>query len=520
MARERRVVATPVDRAQIAARPVEPAKAKDPSGDIVARSPAHDEIFCVALHSTALILGRNLAGLVDPSVEVRKRRRRADENHARATSRQSLQDAARAFDVDLSAILLATGGEAHDDVTRIAQQGVRTRVGGHDVERCDADMGRLRPLGPFTPPGRGGDGPGPATAKLTAEKAGSDDGEMRTRRGRHALEYRGCIRRGLHHPVSCAPMVDRTDRHFRAMLRRICRHTLLYTEMVPVVREPFSDALQREVRDGPVAIQIGGTDPRTLARAASRAASLGYAEVNLNCGCPSVAAQHGGYGARMMAEPARVGDLVAAMRAATRLPVTVKHRFGIDGRDTFEDLLAFVDAVTEAGADRCIVHARVARLRGLSPHGNRTVPPLRIPEVYALKHQRPGVRLDINGGVTSLDAVAEHLNVVDGVMIGRALYDDPWMLADVGSRFYGERLPATSFEDVVAWALAYAAQECGAGASLHAVTRHWVGLVHGRPGARRFRQVLSTEATGPGAGPEVLQRAFAAVVSGDTGEFA
>lgn len=285
---------------------------------------------------------------------------------------------------------------------------------------------------------------------------------------------------------------------------------LLYTEMVPVGTAATSEAFAGEVTDvGPLAVQLGGGSATALAAWAARAEDLGYTEVNLNCGCPSPAAVQGGFGAKLMGAPERVADAVAAMRAACRLPITVKHRIGIDDRDAFADLLGFVDVVAPAGCDRFVVHARKAVLTGWSPRANRERPPLRHADVHALKRARPQLRIDLNGGIASLDAVDEHLWIVDGVMIGRALYDDPMAFADADARLYGDvRSPITA-EALAAWLLAYAHDWVARGGRLHDVTRHALHAFRGCPGARRFRRTLSTHARGSEVSLEGLRHALA-----------
>ncbi|HLT37048.1 MAG TPA: tRNA dihydrouridine(20/20a) synthase DusA, partial [Enhygromyxa sp.] len=254
--------------------------------------------------------------------------------------------------------------------------------------------------------------------------------------------------RGRVRAVSVAPMMDRSDRHFRRLMRLISEHTLLYTEMVTCAAVAHGDREQLLGLDPgahPTALQLGGDDPAALAECARIAAALGYDEVNLNVGCPSDRVQSGNFGACLMREPERVADCVAAMRAAVELPITVKHRIGVDELDRYEDMLRFVDIVAAAGCDRFTVHARKAWLSGLSPKQNRTIPPLRYADVHRLERERPELVIEINGGVRSLDEVAEQLEHVDAVMIGRAAWDDPWLFADVDRRFFACE-PATPRE--------------------------------------------------------------------------
>ncbi|MDX1387987.1 MAG: tRNA dihydrouridine(20/20a) synthase DusA, partial [Acidobacteriota bacterium] len=245
-------------------------------------------------------------------------------------------------------------------------------------------------------------------------------------------------RRGRAYPLSVAPMMDRTDRHYRRFVREITRRTLLYTEMITtgaVLQGDRDFLLGFSPEERPLALQLGGDDPEALSECARIAEDRGYDEVNLNVGCPSDRVRQGRFGACLMAEPERVADAVAAMREATSVPVTVKHRIGIDDLDRYEDMALFVRTVAGAGCDRFSVHARKAVLGGLSPKANRTVPPLRYEDVHRLKREHPGLRIEINGGIASLEEVRRQLEFVDGVMIGRAAYDDPFLLSTVDRDF-------------------------------------------------------------------------------------
>jgi tRNA-dihydrouridine synthase A len=257
----------------------------------------------------------------------------------------------------------------------------------------------------------------------------------------------------------------------------------------------------------PLALQLGGSEPEALARCAVWAQEWGYDEVNLNCGCPSDRVQSGAFGACLMASPYIVADCVAAMRAACDLPVTVKHRIGIDDMEHYEELLAFVEPIAAAGCRTFIVHARKAWLQGLSPRENREVPPLNYAWVYRLKRDLPDLEIIINGGITDLDACERHLQAVDGVMLGRAAYQNPWLLARVDSRFYGAADPAQTPEAAIDALLPYIESELRRGTPLKHMTRHLLGLFAGRPGARRFRRHLSEQAHREGAGIEVLLQA-------------
>lgn len=311
-------------------------------------------------------------------------------------------------------------------------------------------------------------------------------------------------------------MMDRTDRHLRYFLRLLSRRTLLYTEMItaPAIlhgdRPKLLDFTRAE--ESPVVLQLGGDDPASLAQCAKIAEEWGYAEVNLNVGCPSDRVQSGRFGACLMATPERVAAAVVAMRAATSLPVTVKHRIGIDGRETYEDMLHFVDTVAAAGCDRFSVHARIAILSGLSPAENRTVPPLRYHDVFRLKRERPELLVEINGGFKTMAAAREALTQVDAVMIGRAAYEDPWVFAQADSVVFGEpHDPFTSRHAAVEALLPYVERERSRGTRLHHITRHLLTLFAGRPGTKVWKRILSDEAMALGAGPEVLEAALRAV---------
>lgn len=322
-------------------------------------------------------------------------------------------------------------------------------------------------------------------------------------------------RRGVVRPLSVAPMMERTDRHFRWFVRRITRRALLYTEMVTtgaILRgEDPERFLAFHPEERPLALQLGGDDPAELAACARIAESMGYDEVNLNVGCPSERVQRGSFGVCLMAEPERVAGAVAAMRAAVALPVTVKHRIGFDEVDRYEDMLRFVDAVAGAGCDRFIVHARKAWLRGLSPRENRDVPPLRYEEVYRLKAERPGLAIEVNGGVRSLAQARAHLARVDGVMVGRAAYDDPFSLAPADRELSGSAEEAPTRRRVVEELLPYAEELVRRGEPVSRLTRHVLGLFAGRPGARAWRRHLSEQAHREGSGAEVLIEAAARV---------
>lgn len=309
-------------------------------------------------------------------------------------------------------------------------------------------------------------------------------------------------------------MMDWTDRHCRFFHRQLTRRALLHTEMVvadAAIHGRREHLLGFDPVEHPVALQLGGADPARLAEAARIGEAFGYDEINLNVGCPSDRVQSGTFGACLMRTPALVGDCVAAMKAAVAVPVTVKCRLGVDEQDPEAALDAVADAVFAAGADGLWVHARKAWLEGLSPKENREVPPLDYDRVYRLKMRWPDRFVGINGGIGDIDEALAHLAHVDGAMLGRAAYHTPAILAEVDRRICGEAGPIAEMKAVIEAMAAHAGRHIAAGGRLAHVTRHMTGLSHGRPGARRYRQILSTEATRPGAGPDVLLRAFEAI---------
>jgi tRNA-dihydrouridine synthase A len=309
-------------------------------------------------------------------------------------------------------------------------------------------------------------------------------------------------------------MMDWTDRHCRFFHRLMTTRALLYTEMVTANAVIFGDRerlIGFDPNEHPVALQLGGAEPRALAQAAAIGADRGYDEINLNVGCPSDRVQGGAFGACLMREPALVGDCVAAMKAKVDVPVTVKCRIGVDEQDPEAALDALTDAVVKAGVDALIVHARKAWLEGLSPKENRELPPLDYGRVYRLKQAWPDLPIIVNGGIGSLDEASEHLRHADGVMLGRAAYQNPEILLDVDARFFGQRPPSDDAFAVLDRLMPYIETKLSEGARLHQMTRHLLGLFAGRPGARAFRRHLATEAGKPGAGVEVLRAAVAHV---------
>ncbi|HWK63344.1 MAG TPA: tRNA dihydrouridine(20/20a) synthase DusA [Rhizobiaceae bacterium] len=316
------------------------------------------------------------------------------------------------------------------------------------------------------------------------------------------------------HRLAVAPMMDWTDRHCRYLHRQLTRSTLLYTEMVVADAAIHGDRrrlLGFDAVEHPVALQLGGSDPRKLAEAARIGEGFGYDEINLNVGCPSDRVQSGTFGACLMRTPEIVGACIAAMKAAVAIPVTVKCRLGVDEQDIEIALDAMAETVLGEGADALWVHARKAWLEGLSPRENRDIPPLDYPRVYRLKQKFPTQFVGINGGIPSLDEAQAHLEHVDGVMLGRAAYHTPGILGEADHRVYGQPDRSLDYAAVIAAMADYAERHIAEGGRLAHVTRHMTGLFHGFAGARRYRQILSTDATRPGAGPEVLFKAFEAV---------
>ena len=314
---------------------------------------------------------------------------------------------------------------------------------------------------------------------------------------------------------SVAPMMAWTDRHCRFFHRILTGRALLYTEMITAAAATHGDRerlLGFDPAEQPVALQLGGSDPRQLAEAARIGADLGYGEINLNCGCPSDRVRSGAFGACLMATPERVADCVAAMRAVVSIPVTVKCRIGIDDQDSEEGLADFVATVAGAGCRTFIVHARKAWLKGLSPKKNREVPPLDYGRVHRLKQARPDLTIILNGGLRSLAMALSHLPALDGVMLGRAAYEEPWILADVDRLFFGDETRLTTREAAIEIYLAYVDRKLRQGVPLATLSRPLLGLYHGEPGGRQFRRIL-TGSTDRSAGPDLIRRAVAAVQS-------
>lgn len=312
-------------------------------------------------------------------------------------------------------------------------------------------------------------------------------------------------------PLSVAPMMDRTDRHFRYLMRLITCKTLLYTEMVTIpaiINGDRAKLLDFSPEEHPLALQIGGDDPKQAAECARIAADWGYDEINLNVGCPSDRVKSGNFGACLMAQPEIVAKVVEAMQDAVNIPVTVKHRIGIDERDHYKDMTEFVRVVSEAGCQRFTVHARKAWLKGLSPKENRNVPPLRYEDIYRLKQDFPHLFIEINGGIKTLSEIKEHLSYVDAVMIGRAAYDNPALFATVDQEIYGEEATSITMIEVVQKMFPYIDYWVNEGVKLSRITRHLIHLFNGQPGARLWRQYLTEKGCGVDAGVEVVEEAL------------
>lgn len=310
--------------------------------------------------------------------------------------------------------------------------------------------------------------------------------------------------------LSIAPMLDWTDRHFRYFIRLISKHVLLYTEMVTTSALLHGDTarfLAHDPSEHPLALQLGGSEPAELASCACWAAEARFDEINLNVGCPSDRVQNGRFGACLMAEPNLVADCIRAMKEAVNLPVTVKTRIGIDEQDSYEELRQFVETQIKAGCDHFIIHARKAWLQGLSPKQNREIPPLRYELVYQLKGDFPEQGFTLNGGITTLSQVQQALQRLDGVMLGREAYHNPWILAEADRLIFDDPHPLPLRHQVLERFIPYVERALQQGVALNHITRHILGLFHGCAGARHWRRLLSEEAHKPGAGPELIRKA-------------
>lgn len=322
-----------------------------------------------------------------------------------------------------------------------------------------------------------------------------------------------------HYPLSIAPMMDRTDRHFRYFMRQITQRTLLYTEMVTsaaILHGDRDHLLGFSPEENPLVLQVGGDCPRDLAECARIAEDMGYDEINLNVGCPSDRVKNGNFGACLMAQPHRVADCVAAMMDAVSIPVSVKHRIGIDTRDRYDDMAAFVRTVSDTGCRRFTVHARKAWLQGLSPKENRTVPPLRYADVHRLKQEFPSLFVEINGGFTTLKQVQEQHQWVDAVMIGRAAYDNPFLFAEADRDIFGAPMAHKTRHGVVHAMLPYIDHWTQQGLKLNKITRHMLQLFTGQPGSRAWKRYLTEQSCQPGAGVQVVALALSQVPESST----
>lgn len=310
--------------------------------------------------------------------------------------------------------------------------------------------------------------------------------------------------------------MDRTDRHYRYFMRQITSHTLLYTEMVTSMAIRYGDLeklIGFDAAERPLVLQVGGDDPKLLAGCARIADEFGYSGINLNVGCPSDRVKSGNFGACLMAQPQRVADCIAAMMDASSLPVSVKHRIGIDNLDRYEDMAHFVEVVSSTGCERFSVHARKAWLQGLSPKDNRTVPPLRYGDVHRLKQDFPHLQIEINGGFKTLAQAQIQLEQVDAVMIGRAAYDTPFMFATADRDFFDPSSALPTRTQVVQAMVPYIDKWISRGARLHSITRHMLHLFHAQPGSRVWKRSLTEQSGHPGAGSEVVLHALEQVTT-------
>lgn len=314
--------------------------------------------------------------------------------------------------------------------------------------------------------------------------------------------------------LSIAPMMDRTDRHFRYFMRQITARTLLYTEMITsaaIIHGDRNKLLGFSYLEKPLSLQLGGDNPQELAECALIAEDMGYNEINLNVGCPSSRVQNGNFGACLMAQPEKVAAAVTAMQKAVNLPVTVKHRIGIDDCDRYEDMAYFVRIVSQAGCRRFTVHARKAWLQGLSPKENRNIPPLRYDDVHRLKQEFPHLFIEINGGIINLEQVKEQLNFVDAVMIGRAAYENPYLFATVDRDIYGEIVIPKTRHQVAEAMLPYIDDWLEKGLKLNAISRHILELFAGQPGTKAWKRHISENAHLPGANSKVIRDALSRI---------
>ncbi|OGT81765.1 MAG: tRNA dihydrouridine(20/20a) synthase DusA [Gammaproteobacteria bacterium RIFCSPLOWO2_02_FULL_52_10] len=315
----------------------------------------------------------------------------------------------------------------------------------------------------------------------------------------------------LDHKICVAPMMTHTDRHFRYFLRLLSRHVMLYTEMVTtgaLIHGPADKLMRYNPEEHPLAIQLGGSEPEALARCARMAAAAGYDEVNLNIGCPSDRVQSGKIGACLMAESELVAECVAAMAAVIGIPVTVKCRIGIDANDSYEALFNFVRLVAKGGCTTFIIHARKACLQGLSPRQNREVPPLKYDFVHRIKRDFPELEIIINGGITAITQIQEQLQTVDGVMIGRAMCNNPYLLSEIERTLYKHPQPQLTRNEILEAYIEYVSKELVTGTPLSYLTRNIIGMFHGRAGSRLYRRYLSENMYRRDSGIEVIRQAL------------
>ena len=315
----------------------------------------------------------------------------------------------------------------------------------------------------------------------------------------------------FNHRFCVAPMLDWTDRHERYFLRLISRHAYLYTEMVTTGALIYGNSdryLQFNHQEQPVALQLGGSDPEALVECVKMAEDYGYNEVNINVGCPSERVQKGAFGACLMAEPELIADCVDAMRSVVKIPITVKNRIGIDEQDEEQSLREFIDIVSQSGCETFIIHARKAWLKGLSPKENRDVPPLNYELVYQIKDEYPHLEIIINGGIKTIESSLEHLQQVDGVMLGREVYHNPYLMMQVDESIYADGGKVLSRRQILEQYFSYIEQQMGQGVYLKHLSRHLLGLFQGQPGAKAWRRYISENAHKKGAGIEVLEQAM------------
>jgi tRNA-dihydrouridine synthase A len=317
-------------------------------------------------------------------------------------------------------------------------------------------------------------------------------------------------------PLSVAPMMDYTDRHFRYFMRQITRHTLLYTEMITSAAIKHGDRpklLDFSSEEKPLSLQLGGDNPQELAECAVIGEDWGYDEINLNVGCPSDRVQSGNFGACLMANPKLVAEAVEKMQQRVTIPITIKHRIGIDNHDSYEDMSQFVRIVSEAGCQRFTVHARKAWLKGLSPKENRNIPPLRYEDVYRLKREFPQLFIEINGGIINLEQVKNNLQFVDAVMIGRAAYDNPYLFATVDRDIYQQNVIPPTRHEVIERMLPYIDYWVSRGLRLHSISRHLLAIFSGIPGTKKWKRHISENAHLSGASSQVIIDALGKVYS-------